>query len=224
MTQEELNAHGRDDYDVTMDGDKPCFFINEHGEIKSIVQLHCYFKDGESAQSQVWEKLPDYKLFYDNITFDYCLGNESSLFALTKKPPKSTLRLKLFNFARIFSDNETYIIPLDIDHWSGDKYVYHNRSLIDLDGGYKTGGRIYIEYQLWQMYENNPDKMQNRINVERRFYDIDQWIMPPSDAPKYDNSQKWFIVIFTFSLLFMVIYCIWKCNKWCKKLEHEKND
>ncbi len=40
MTQEELNSHGRDDYDVTIDGDKPCFFINENGNIESIIQLN----------------------------------------------------------------------------------------------------------------------------------------------------------------------------------------
>ena len=148
MTQEELNFHGRDDYDVTIDGDKPCFFIDSKGEIQSIIQLHCYFKDSNS-KSRIWENLIDYKIFYDNITFNYCLGNESSLFALSSKPPKSTLRLKIFNFARIFNNNEEYMIALDINHWSGDKYIYHNRSLLTLDDSYNIGGRIYIEYQLY---------------------------------------------------------------------------
>ena len=224
MTQEELNEHGRSDYDVTIDGDKPCFFIDENGEINSIIQLHCYFVDGENARSRVWDELVDYNIYYDNITFNYCLGNETSTFALTREPPKSTLRLKIFNFARIFNDNEQYIIPLNISHWSGDKYIYHNRSLSTLDNAYKVGGRIYIEYQLWQMKDDDPDKTQHRINVERRFYDIDHWVMPPSTDSKFDTSQKWFIVITTIVIIFMIVYCIWKCNKWCKKLEHEKND
>ena len=123
------------------------------------------------------------------ITFNYCLGNESSLFALTTEPPKSTLRLKIFNFARIFNDDEAYIIPLDINHWSGEKYVYHNRSLTDLNEAYKIGGRIYIEYQLWQMNQYDADKRQDRINVERRFYDIDHWVMPPSNESKFDKAK-----------------------------------
>ena len=222
MTQEELNAHGRSDYDVTIDGDKPCFYIDKDGEIGSIVQLHCYFTDKDS-KSKVWEDLVDFKIFSDNITFDYCLGNETSTFALTKSPPTSTLRLKIFNFARIFNDDEAYIISLDINHWSGDKYIYHNRSLLTLSQDYKIGGRIYIEYQLWQMDKITGIK-QNRINVERRFYDIDHWILPPSTESKYDSTQKWFLIIMSLSIIAMIVYCVWKCNKWCKKLEHEKTD
>merc|ERR1712176_567974 len=43
MTQSELDAHGRDDYDVTMDGDKPCFFVQDDadGFIESVVALSC---------------------------------------------------------------------------------------------------------------------------------------------------------------------------------------
>jgi len=222
MTQEELNQHGRDDYDVTLDGDKPCFFIDEQGDIESVVQLHCYFDDGYQAHSQTWEELVDYDIFAENVSFTYCLGNDSSPFALTKQPPLSTLRLKIFNFARIFNDDEAYSIPLTLEHWSGHKYVYHTRSLPTLNDAYKVGGRIYIEYQLWQM--DDEGNQQNRINVERRFYDIDHWQLPPSDAAKLSSSQKWFIAISVVCLVVMVVYCIWQCNKWCQKLEHEKND
>eukprot|EP01083_Nonionella_stella_P094752 265944_1 len=218
MTQDELNAHGRSDYDVTLDGDKPCFFITDR--IESVIQLSCYFMDVDSP-SQVWETLSDYVISYDNITFDYCLGNETSSFALTSAPPTSYLRIKLFNFARIFSDNETSHIPLDINHWSGDRYVVHNVSMSDLHSDYKIGGRVYIEYQLW--HKGNGDSV-DRMNVERRFYDIDHWVMPMSDDAKFDSAQKWFIVISSITVLVLTVYCIAQCNKWCKKLEHEKND
>ena len=82
-----------------IDGDKPCFFIDKNGEIQSLIQLHCYFVDGEDVPSRLWQELVDYDVNYNNITFDYCSGNETSTFALTTEPSKSTLRLKIFNFA-----------------------------------------------------------------------------------------------------------------------------
>ena len=221
MTQEQLNEHGRSDYDVTLDGDKPCFFIDEQDDIQSVIQLHCYFTDSDS-HSQVWEELVDYQIFDDNITFEYCLGNETSTFALTSEPPSSTLRVKIFNFARIFSDNETYVIPLNISHWSGDEYIYHDRNMGSLNKDYKIGGRVYIEYQLWQMDQDG--NQQNRVHVERRFYDIDHWTMPLSNQNALDSSQKWFIAITSISLFMSIVYCVWQCNKWCKRLEHEKTD
>merc|ERR1712129_513264 len=99
------------------------------------------------------------------------------------------------NFARIFNDDETTIIALDEMHWSG--------------------GRVYIEYQLWQN--------EQRIAVERRFYDIDHWKMPLSEK-EMNSSQTWRIVIATVSCIAAMVYCVFRCNKWCKTLEHEKMD
>ena len=45
MTQSELDSHGRSDYDVTLDGDKPCFFIGEHDNITSEIRMDCTFDD-----------------------------------------------------------------------------------------------------------------------------------------------------------------------------------
>ena len=222
MTQEDLNKHGRSDYDVTIDGDKPCFFVpdDDKSSIDSTVQLECSFTESDSG-SKIWQNLVDYEIADEGVTFEYCLGNETSTFALTRSPPTSYLRLKMFNFARIFSDQETYIIPLDINHWSGDKYVDHSRSMKDLGAEYKTGGRVYIEYQLWQTDARGHEQ---RISVERRFYDIDHWKMPESMASKLNSSQKWFIALFVLAIVGILACITWKCNRWCKKLEHEKTD
>jgi len=225
MTQEDLNRHGRSDYDVTIDGDKPCFFIADDAEssIDSVIQLECAFVDSDS-RSRVWEDLVDYNILDENVSFSYCLGNETSTFALTRSPPQSFLRLKIFNFARIFSDGETTIIPLDINHWSGDKYIEHSRSMADLADDYKTGGRVYIEYQLWQQEGSDSKDDQTRISVERRFYDIDHWKMPQSEGSVLSAAQKGFIAFMVLLVVAMVGCITWKCSRWCKKLEHEKTD
>lgn len=214
MTQEELNSHGRSDYDVNLDGDKPCFFVKEHESIDSKMKMSCKFDDESSAHSGVWEDLSGYTLYYDNITFDYCVGSENSSFALSSEPPFSYIRIKIFNFARVFNNSFEYFVYLGLDDWSGNGNLSHTIDLDDLPKDYKVGGRIYYEYQ---MYVNG-----QRMTVERRFYDIDNWKMPKATTGLTDTQ----ITILVCCLIAFVglIYMIYKCNKWCQKLEHEKND
>ena len=86
-----------------------------------------------------------------SLEFAYCLGNASTPFALTRAPPQRSLRIKAFDFARVFSDAAASSAPLELAHWSGERRVRHNFLMAALPASFKLGGRVYVEYQLWQM-------------------------------------------------------------------------
>ena len=154
-----------------------------------------------------------YTYHTNNISFDYCIGDENSIFALSELLQGSYIRIKIFNFGRLYDSTYEYFIGLEPIDFAGIGNITHTISLDELPSDYKLGGRIYFEYHLYVSY--------TRIAVARRFYDIEGWKMPPANDGT--SSIVW-AAILTVIMLIFVVYFVYHCNKRCQKLEHEKSE